>query len=75
MRSKIGDVRQRPPSGPPTYTTFPEERKARSNSGPSEEILTQTAQTIAAIGDDIDKVYKDRMSVSFLLFSVMCKTK
>jgi len=70
LRNKTHDVRQRPPSGPPTYHAFPTEGRSRSNTGPSEEVLTQTAQTIAAIGDDIEKVYKDRMSVSNFIFAL-----
>lgn len=49
----------------PTYEEYPSEgRRSRSNTGPSEEVLAQTARTIAEIGDAIEEEYGNKMDVS-----------
>lgn len=68
--SEIGLMQQqrsRPSSGTstPTYEQYPSEgRRSRSNTGPTEEVLAQTARTIAQIGDAIEEEYGNKMNVS-----------
>ena len=53
----------------PTYESFPSEgRRSRSNTGPSEEVLMQTARTLAEVGDDINREYGSELNVSIQNF-------
>lgn len=54
----------RPQSGPQPYEAFPseQERRSRSNTGPTEEQLLETARTIASIGDSIEREHKERLN-------------
>lgn len=62
-----GPNSQRTQSGTPTYESFPSETRPRANTGPSEEVLAETAKKIAAIGDEIEADYGSKIEVSIHL--------
>lgn len=56
-------VAEGPSAASATFIPFPsEQQRPRSNTGPSEEVLAQTARTIADIGDDIEQEYGNKMT-------------